>query len=428
MSLTSLPNELLVKIFYDAAYTPKRSAIPRWKRPKFDPIEIQPCAAATCRRLHDVVIRVLYSHPQIHGYYIMQRFSLYLHSHPDCAAYIKTLAFALEGDSDAYGSDYYLWSTVRIPFLPNCLELYVLPWSGNPEVMMPFVEVLIWATYCPKLTSILLSETINGELDGGQRESRLKRTSTIEDLSVNLPQSLHILKLERLWMDIDHVEQLWALCHPWMTHLFISGGNYREGEDLALSDLEGIEDAALCVTSLLVRTMNTEVGTAIPQLFLRLEIIDVEFPFPLEEGIYMCLRTLHVHISWSEHIIQPVGSPFDPIKEWLTAGAVPILERLVLSPITEEPDLDVDWERDLPSRLQESLKQVKIVCRSRNIVLELRGGLLTSSLVFFINRQYSKSALRHLYNWCSGHCAFPVDPWPAIIYAVHIIFRRSAVI
>lgn len=364
MSLASLPNELLFEIFYDAAYT--SCPIPSTH---FDAIGIQPSIACICHRLRDVVGRVLYTHPRIRGYSTMRRFVLYLHRHPELAVFIKTFAFTLKGD----GSHYIIWSSLHIPFLPNCLEMHISPEDEDPNSVgaLPFIEILTWATNCPKLGVIALCGAVDGALDSGQTDyEEYALALPVAKLDLDLPRSLHTLRLEKL-TSIEEGEQFWALCPSWMTHLSITGDGRGILEEFSMSNLDDLESAARHVTCLQMRNIPDDVVLAVPTIFHSLETLDLEFPFSVGKDVWPCLSLFRIYILWQGLIVDALHWPLELIGEWLTSGAAPALERLLICPILGASSKESDWEGALTSADQEAL-QLRDACCSRGIELALQ--------------------------------------------------------
>jgi hypothetical protein len=175
-----------------------------------------------------------------------------LHLRPDLAAEVRELDADFECEDHSPSPHQLverpelaaakLWSALRPPILPNCTELSVGPrtskFAMSEGPSFPVVEVFSWVANCPRLQKLYIGHTleaISSSWSGDPWDAIINRSSrssddssdssgdsplTLEDLGVQLPETLTSCELWSCVPSPSHFKQFWAL-FTWVKHLKI---------------------------------------------------------------------------------------------------------------------------------------------------------------------------------------------------------------
>lgn len=203
-SLLSLPDELLLQA---VGYI----QLPSEVNGRRDAQKLATGVLRSCRRLHDISIQVLYSHPRIDGYHQTRQFVRTIRNIPRRASMVRTLFIDAE-DYDKCRMP--IISQLTIPILPRCVELYFRFDNGSAGILS-FAEAMVWATQCPSIRLLRVNRLFD---DAFVWSEDPEIYPSLDELGIEVPASLSTLYLEDFDLTAPSFLHFRALCAPWFEH------------------------------------------------------------------------------------------------------------------------------------------------------------------------------------------------------------------
>lgn len=320
-----------------------------------------------CRRLHALIIPMLYAHPHVNGYSKMRRFTYTLAHYPHYAEYVKTLKVYLKPNLYSEFEDY-LSGSVTIPRLPRCTRLEAHCEDYAYKIAYQVLYVLAWASNCPQLEQLCIGATTDASfcLHGPNENGTLSH--------IKLPSSLKFLELQPgpYWIAQKKLELWQFLSTASIDTLVISVPDEiseRDEHSWTVPNFWGVEAIGPSIVNLTLQTPRyyNSYWPDLPKLFPNLEYLKCN------------------HVSWHAHspftnlrrfeiICKPfareIHASLHQVASLLRADLFPFLKELLL---------------ETPRRIKvsehgtlEDIDEVLELCRARSIKCNFRSASVES--------------------------------------------------
>lgn len=215
MSLLSLPNELLNRIF----------ATVDGLGPNWTTLNLNRSLSVTCRRLHHFGVDKLYSDIQIFRSHDFFKLCETLRSQPDYAERVKSVTMKVQFwrgpmlDEVSCDNVVDMFPQVVLPTLPCCTKLTLDSLGGHcsNDGNATWIGLLRWAELCPALEclSVMCIQTDNLGIAPNEDVNLLMA-------GLSLPSSLVTLDLGYIDLNAEERRQFWSTCSQWLRNFRIN--------------------------------------------------------------------------------------------------------------------------------------------------------------------------------------------------------------